>query len=233
MHSWGDKGLQWVAGEGSQKGRRGGGLPFHSGLTKTTRRRDGGNNGQHRGKSFRDRGRATVVALCGHAPHLSIRHPLNSHGHLQHRQPAIVPWTTAFIEIFCFASRDQRDLKTWLENWKKEWTLEGGMLGGGRVEGAGMKYQRLNVMQCRPCVANSFRVGTSNTVSVAKMKKKNPGRPNDLWAIRGNRMAEVHCLSFYEIVEKKVFGRTIAGPRFESGSLAYRMSAFSIKLLVS
>ena len=131
MHSWGDKGLQWVAGEGSQKGRRGGGLPFHSGLTKTTRRRDGGNNGQHRGKSFRDRGRATVVALCGHAPHLSIRHPLNSHGHLQHRQPAIVPWTTAFIEIFCFASRDQRDLKTWLENWKKEWTLEGGMLGGG------------------------------------------------------------------------------------------------------
>ena len=43
-----------------------------------------------------------------------------------------------------------------------------------------MKYQRLNVMQCRPCVANSFRVGTSNTVSVAKMKKKNPGRPNDL-----------------------------------------------------
>lgn len=56
----------------------------------------------------------------------------------------------------------------------------GNVGGGGRVEGAGMKYQRLNVMQCRPCVANSFRVGTSNTVSVAKMKKKNPGRPNDL-----------------------------------------------------
>lgn len=43
----------------------------------------------------------------------------------------------------------------------------------------------------------------------------------------------VHCFSFYEIVKKKVFGRTIAEPRFEPGSLAYRVSAFSIKLFVS
>ena len=58
---------------------------------------------------------------------------------------AIVPWTTAFIEIFCFASRDQRDLKTWLENWKKEWTLEGGMLGGGK---GGRSWYEVSKTEC-------------------------------------------------------------------------------------
>lgn len=48
------------------------------------------------------------------------------------------------------------------------------------MERAGMKYRRLNIMQCRSCVANSFRVGTSNTASVEKMRKKSPGRLNDL-----------------------------------------------------
>lgn len=63
-------------------------------------------------------------------------------------------------------------------NIRRVENIEGG--GGERVEGAGMKYRRLNIMQCRSCVANSFRVGTSNTASVEKMRKKSPGRLNDL-----------------------------------------------------
>lgn len=82
-----------------------------------------------RRKSFRGRASGTAVALCGHAPHLSIRHhPLDDHGHPRPRQPAIAPVNNS-VGLFCFTETRPAPVQTrcleggsWMEverRWKE------------------------------------------------------------------------------------------------------------------
>lgn len=104
-----------------------------------------------RRKSFRGRASGTAVALCGHAPHLSIRHhPLDDHGHPRPRQPAIAPVNNS-VGLFCFMEQTRRaPVQTrcleggkgvdgsWVERrWKEKvkWIVarKGSSLGRGRM----------------------------------------------------------------------------------------------------
>lgn len=79
-----------------------------------------------RRKSFRGRASGTAVALCGHAPRLSIRHhPLDDHGHPRPRQPAIAPVNNS-VGLFCFTETRRAPVQTrclegggWKLGWKE------------------------------------------------------------------------------------------------------------------
>lgn len=94
-----------------------------------------------RRKSFRGRASGTAVALCGHAPHLSIRHhPLDDHGHPRPRQPAIAPVNNS-VGLFCFTETRPAPVQTRCLEGGGGWKLK----RGGRRELNGLRRGRASL----------------------------------------------------------------------------------------